>query len=103
MILNIVSAKYVAPLSVELQFSDGTVKIVDIGSFIKAHPHPQYNSYLDEKKFKRFKIEMGNIGIWFSQLVLCITGSVISPLFPVPYVVFFSLQHHHLMFSSWLK
>ena len=63
MILNIVSAKYVAPLSVELQFSDGTVKIVDIGSFIKAHPHPQYNSYLDEKKFKRFKIEMGNI-VW---------------------------------------
>lgn len=63
MILNIVSAKYVAPLSVELQFSDGTVKIVDIGSFIKAHPNPQYNSYLDEKKFKRFKIEMGNI-VW---------------------------------------
>lgn len=63
MILNIVSAKYVAPLSVEQQFSDGTVKIVDIGSFIKAHPHPQYNSYLDEKKFKRFKIEMGNI-VW---------------------------------------
>lgn len=63
MILNIVSAKYVAPLSVELQFSDGTVKIVDIGSFIKAHPHSQYNSYLDEKKFKRFKIEMGNI-VW---------------------------------------
>ena len=63
MILNIVSAKYVAPLSVELQFSDGTVNIVDIGSFIKAHPHPQYNSYLDEKKFKRFKIEMGNI-VW---------------------------------------
>ena len=63
MILNIVSAKYVAPLSVEMQFSDGTVKIVDIGSFIKAHPHPQYNSYLDEKKFKRFKIEMGNI-VW---------------------------------------
>ena len=58
MILNIVSAKYVAPLSVELQFSDRKVKIVDIGSFIKAHPHPQYNSYLDEKKFKRFKIEM---------------------------------------------
>lgn len=52
-----------APLSVEQQFSDGTVKIVDIGSFIKAHPHPQYNSYLDEKKFKRFKIEMGNI-VW---------------------------------------
>jgi hypothetical protein len=63
MSLNIVSAKYVAPLSVELQFSDGAVKVVDVGAFIKSHPHPQYNGYLDEKKFKKFKLEMGNI-VW---------------------------------------
>ena len=31
--------------------------------FIKKHPHPQYNSYLNEKKFKKFKIEFGNI-VW---------------------------------------
>ena len=61
--LTITAAKYIAPLSVELTFSDGAIQIVDVGSFIKKNPHPQYNSYLDEKKFKKFKLEMGNI-VW---------------------------------------
>lgn len=30
----VVSAKYVAPLKVELHFNDGTVKIIDVGAFI---------------------------------------------------------------------
>ena len=60
---TVVSAKYVKPLSVEIVFSDGEVRIVDVGEFIKKNPHPQYNSYLDEKKFKKFKIEYGNI-VW---------------------------------------
>lgn len=63
MSLSITSAKYVQPLSLDVQFSDGTEKTIDVGSFIKSHPHPQYNRYLDEKKFKQFKIEMGNI-VW---------------------------------------
>lgn len=29
----VVSAKYVAPLKVELNFSDGTVKTIDVGAF----------------------------------------------------------------------
>ena len=61
--LTITAAKYIAPLSVEFTFSDGAIQIVDVGSFIKKNPHPQYNSYLDEKKFKKFKFEMGNI-VW---------------------------------------
>ena len=61
--LSIVSAKYVKPLSVEVHFSDGTEKTVNVGNFIKTHPHPQYNRYLNEKKFQSFKIEMGNI-VW---------------------------------------
>ena len=61
--LTITAAKYIAPLSVELTFSDGAIQIVDVGSFIKKKPHPQYNSYLDENKFKKFKLEMGNI-LW---------------------------------------
>ena len=61
--LTITAAKYIAPLSVELTFSDGAIQIVDVGSFINKNPHPQYNSYLDEKKFKKFKFEMGNI-VW---------------------------------------
>ena len=50
--LSIVSAKYVAPLKVGLHFNDDTVKTIDVGAFIKKHPHPQYNSYLNEKKSK---------------------------------------------------
>ena len=41
----VVSAKYVAPLKVELHFNDGTVKTLDVGAFIRKHPHPQYNSF----------------------------------------------------------
>ena len=44
--LSIVSAKYVAPLKVELHFNDDTIKTIDVGAFIRNHPHPQYNSYL---------------------------------------------------------
>lgn len=61
--LSIVSAKYVAPLKVELHFNDDTIKTIDVGAFIRNHPHPQYNSYLNENKFKKFKIEFGNI-VW---------------------------------------
>ena len=61
--LSIVSAKYVAPLCVKLEFSDGVTRTIDVGAFIRKHPHPQYNSYLNEKKFKKFKIEFGNV-VW---------------------------------------
>ena len=50
-----------APLSVELTFSDGAIQVVDVGAFIRKNPHLQYNSYLDEKKFKKIKLEMGNV------------------------------------------
>ncbi len=63
MALSVVSAKYVAPLSVEIIFSDGATRIVNVGEYIKKNPHVQYNSYLDEKKFKKFKVEMGNV-VW---------------------------------------
>ncbi|MBR6354957.1 MAG: DUF2442 domain-containing protein [Paludibacteraceae bacterium] len=61
--MNIIAAKYVTPLSVELHFSDGTTQVVNVGAFITKHPHPQYNRYLDEKKFKQFQLEQGNI-VW---------------------------------------
>ena len=54
--LSIVSAKYVAPLKVELHFNDGIIKTVDVGAFIRKHPHPQYNSYLNENKFKYLQL-----------------------------------------------
>ena len=61
--LHITKAVYVGNLSVELFFSDNTSKVVDVGAFIRKHPHPQYNKYLKENVFKRFTIETGNI-VW---------------------------------------
>ena len=39
------------------------MRTVDIGDFIRRHPHPQYNKYLDPRKFSRFTIDNGNI-VW---------------------------------------
>ena len=59
----IIRAEDAGNLNVCIYFSDNTVQIVDIGDFIRTHPHQQYNKYLDPLKFSRFSIENGNI-VW---------------------------------------
>ena len=61
--LCIIGAKDAGNCMVDLQFSDQTTRRVDIGDFIRRHPHPQYNKYLDPRNFRRFEIEDGNI-VW---------------------------------------
>lgn len=61
--LFIVEATDVGNLRIQLVFNDGFSSIVDIGDFIRRHPHPQYNKYLDPKKFRTFSIEDGNV-VW---------------------------------------
>jgi hypothetical protein len=61
--LFITSATDAGNLTVHLTFSDNTERTVNVGEFIRLHPHPQYNKYLDPRKFKRFTIENGNI-VW---------------------------------------
>ena len=61
--LQIIKAENVGNLTVYLTFNDNTTRTVDIGDFIRRHPHPQYNKYLDPRKFSRFTIENGNI-VW---------------------------------------
>ncbi len=61
--LFITKAENRGNLTVSLTFSDNSVRTVDIGDFIRRHPHPQYNKYLDPRKFSRFTIENGNI-VW---------------------------------------
>ena len=46
-------------LSICLTFSDDTVRVVDIGDFIRRHP--QYKKYLGPRKFSRFSIDKGNV------------------------------------------
>ena len=61
--LFITNAKDSGNLTVSLTFSDNTVRLVDVGDFIRRHPHPQYNKYLEPRKFSKFSIENGNI-VW---------------------------------------
>jgi hypothetical protein len=61
--ISIIKAEYVGNLSVKILFNDNTSNTIDVGTFIKKHPHPQYNKYLVEKNFKKFKIDLGNI-VW---------------------------------------
>ncbi len=61
--LFIIKAEDKGNLTVSLTFSDNTMQTVDIGDFIRRHPHPQYNKYLDPKKFSRFTLDNGNI-VW---------------------------------------
>ena len=61
--LYITNATDAGNLSVELSFSDLTTRVVNIGEYIRQHPHPQYNKYLDPRKFRSFKLEQGNI-VW---------------------------------------
>ena len=61
--LYITQAKDAGNLSVSLWFSDNTMQTINVGDFIRRHPHPQYNKYLDPKKFRRFTLENGNV-VW---------------------------------------
>lgn len=61
--LYITNAELSGNLTVLLLFNDNTQQIVDIGEYIRKHPHPQYNKYLNPKQFATFKIENGNI-VW---------------------------------------
>ena len=61
--LTIKHAEDAGNFSVSLTFSDNSTRTVDIGDYIRRHPHPQYNKYLDEKLFGTFFIENGNI-VW---------------------------------------
>ena len=61
--IYIIKAENAGNLTVILTFNDNTVQTVDVGDFVRRHPHPQYNKYLDARKFSRFTLENGNI-VW---------------------------------------
>lgn len=54
-------------LTVSLQFNDRTQQRVDIGAFIRKHPHPQYNKYLRPANFRKMRLEEGNI-VWGNDM-----------------------------------
>ena len=61
--LQVIKAADAGNLCIQIVFSDGFKSTVDIGDFIRRHPHPQYNKYLDPIKFRTFTVENGNV-VW---------------------------------------
>ena len=54
-------AKYLSDYVIRIQFNDETEKIVDFKGFLKRSSHPAIKKYLDEQKFRDFKIVDGNL------------------------------------------
>lgn len=61
--LSVVNIECREDLTIKLYFSDDSEKVVDVGDFIRRHPHPQYDKYLSWKNFKKASIENGNV-VW---------------------------------------
>jgi len=63
MVISIMKADYIEKYRIKFLFSDGVEKIIDFSGFLKQARNPMTKKYLDEKLFKSFTIEYGDI-IW---------------------------------------
>ncbi len=61
--LYIANVKYLGNLKLEIDFNDGVKKVVDFNTFISSSKNPEINKYKDEKLFKKFSLEHGDL-IW---------------------------------------
>lgn len=60
-LIEIKSAKYIGDYAIRIAFSDGTDRLIDFKTFLESSLHPSIRKYLDEIKFKQFKIIDGNL------------------------------------------
>lgn len=59
--IAIESAEYVERYKLNLRFSDGTKRIVDLEDFLSKSSNPMIRKYLDKEEFKGFTIEYGDL------------------------------------------
>lgn len=59
--IEIKSARYIGAFVIRILFNDGKQKLIDFKPFLENSLHPSIRKYLDEKKFKQFKIIDGNL------------------------------------------
>lgn len=60
-ITEVKKATYLGDYVIRILFSDNTERAVDFKSFLQNSSHPLILSYLNEKKFKKFIIDSGNL------------------------------------------
>ncbi|MCF0050071.1 DUF2442 domain-containing protein [Dyadobacter sp. LJ53] len=61
--IHVIAADYLSEYKILIKFNDGTQQVVDFEDFLMTNRHPQYDEYLDYKRFQQFKIEKGTI-VW---------------------------------------
>jgi hypothetical protein len=59
--IDIKSVRYIGDFAIRIFFSDDVSMLVDFKPFLESSLHPSINKYLDESKFKEFKIIDGNL------------------------------------------
>ena len=60
-LIEINDAQYIGDFAIKIKFNDGIEKLVDFKPFLLKSLHPSIKKYLNEKKFKDFKIVDGNL------------------------------------------
>ncbi len=60
-VINITKADYLGDYTIKLRFNDNTDHEVNFKSFLINSNHPAIRKYLDETKFKHFKLIDGNL------------------------------------------
>lgn len=60
-LLELKSAVYIGDFTIRIEFSDGITNLVDFKPFLQSSLHPSIRKYLDEAKFKEFRILYGNL------------------------------------------
>lgn len=61
MVIN--KADYMGNYKIMFLFSDGVERLIDFSNFLKSAKNPMTRKYLDEKLFKKYSINYGDI-IW---------------------------------------
>ncbi|MDP2889194.1 MAG: DUF2442 domain-containing protein [Bacteroidota bacterium] len=54
-------AEYIKDYQIEVYFTDGNTRTIDLFTFLSTSKHPLINKYLNIELFKQFRIEMGTI------------------------------------------
>ena len=58
---SVATAKHLGGHRLEVVFSDGIRREIDVAPFLERFPHPCHNKYKKVSEFKKFKIIDGNV------------------------------------------
>ncbi len=59
--IEVLKTHYAGDFAIRVFFNDDTQKLVDFKPFLEKSQHPSIRKYLDENKFKDFRIIDGNL------------------------------------------